>query len=216
MASVVLCHSDSTPGCQHWFLLPFTLVLYVIQSRPKAGYSTRGSVLLDFLTEHVSTPNSVLVNPSTLTLPTCTSDAHISLENICAEIIPLFHFTLEVPPPVLCVWLYPLQASCFQTSASLHLLTFLVDLWLCKWFQPLVSVCSLCLLVFFMKIVTSILSNSSAVDTYIKFADDKSRECAKRIIDIHIIFVLVPCILQNESCSILVSTQLALSDSLCC
>lgn len=95
-------------------------------------------------------------------------------------------------------------------------LTFYVDLWRCKGFQPLVSVCSLCLLVFFMKVLSSVLSNSSANDTYIKFADDKSRECAERIIDIHIIFVLVSHILRNEACSTLVSTQLVLSDSLCC
>lgn len=92
-------------------------------------------------------------------------------------------------------------------------LTFYVDLWRCKGFQPLVSVCSLCLLVFFMKVLPSVLSNSSANDTYIKFADDKSRECAERIIDILIIFVLVSHILQNEACSTLVSTQLALTVS---
>lgn len=67
-----------------------------------------------------------------------------------------------------------------------------------------------------MKVLSSILFISSAIDTYIKFADDNSRECAERIIDIHIIFVLVSCTLQNESRSTLVSTQLALSDSLCC
>lgn len=30
MASFVPCHSGWTPRCQHWFLLPLTLVIYVI------------------------------------------------------------------------------------------------------------------------------------------------------------------------------------------
>lgn len=81
------------------------------------------------------------------TTPTCTSDAHISLENISAENIVLFYFTLEVSPSVLCVWLYALQASCCQPLFLFTYLTFHVDLWQCKWFQALLSVYSLCLLI---------------------------------------------------------------------
>lgn len=48
-----------------------------------------------------------------------------------------------------------------------------------------------------MMVLSSIFSNSFAIDTYIKFADDKSRECAERIIDTHVGFVLVSHILQS-------------------
>lgn len=68
MASVVLCHSGSTSGCQHWFLLPFASVVYVTESTSRAGDSTQRSELLGFLSERVSTPSSVLESPSTLTL----------------------------------------------------------------------------------------------------------------------------------------------------
>lgn len=102
------------------------------------------------------------------------------------------YFCRDYPTVLFCSWSTSHQFSVFDCIHYKHLLfrllllstylTFHVDLWQCKWFQPLVSVCSLCLLVFFMKVLSSILSNSSAIDTYIKFADDKSRECAERIL----------------------------------
>lgn len=151
------------------------------------------------------------------TTPTCTSDAHISLENISAENILLFYFTLEVSPPVLYVWLYALQASGFQASVSLHLPHF--SCWPLT--VQVISASSISFFPlpfdFFMKVLSFIPSNSCQALTTVRNLQvtKTARECAERIAHINSIFMIISHILE-KSRSTVVSTQVALSDSFCC
>lgn len=118
------------------------IVLYVIKSTSQAGCSTQASVLLGILT--VSTPSSVLMDLSTLGLKICTSHARISLENIIfLQRLSCHVISLEVPLPVAVFDGIHYKHLGFGSLLLSTYLTFHIDLWQCKWFQPLISICSL-------------------------------------------------------------------------
>lgn len=162
----------------------------------RQAYSTCRSVLLDFLNEHVSTYRWFWWTPPLWPYQhDLTSDTHKSLEISSAEIILLFCFILEEPPAVwLClatsIWLQVFLFSdlCFSPLTWLFTLTFhgASDFSLFHQFVPSALWFSS------WRFSSFLLSISSAIDTYIKFAGDKSRECAGRILISTLFLCLYP------------------------
>lgn len=161
----VLCYLGSIPGCQHWFLLPLTLVLcHLVHIKGRLFYSQVHAVGLlgwEYLNSQLSFGELLHFDLIKMHLR-CT---HISWKYFCRDYLAisfhskyLHHFSVSD-----CIYYKLVFSPLPLSSYYLH-----VDLWWYKWFQPLLSVCSLCLLVFFIKVLSSVLSWVSATDTYIK------------------------------------------------
>lgn len=117
MVSLVLCHSDSTPGWLSALILssPYVSPLHHV-------VCIQSSLLLSEISAAVSGPSSLLVKLSPLALALCTSGSHISFKYVSAKIITLWHFTLS---PLLSLCLIASTTSTLFSDFCFSPLTFL-------------------------------------------------------------------------------------------